>query len=106
MNKKTHLTTKHKEGNMNTVTFKVEKMFRLPEAGSLKAFADISVNDALVIRGVRIIEGKKGIFVSMPKEQGKDNKWYDQVTCLNADVFDALSQTVMAHYDEKAAVAA
>lgn len=106
MNKKTNSTTKHKEGNMNTVTFKVEKMYRLPDAGSLKAFADVSVNDALVIRGLRIIEGKKGIFVSLPKEQGKDNKWYDQVTCTSAEVFDKLSLAVMEHYDQHAAVAA
>ena len=94
------------EVGMSNVTFKVEKMFRLPEAGSLKAFADVSVNDALIIRGVRILEGKKGIFVSMPKEQGKDNKWYDQVTCTSAEVFEKLSLTVMEHYDQKAAVAA
>ena len=80
------------------ITFKVEKMFRLPDAGSLKAFCDISVNDALVIRGVRVLEGKKGLFVSMPKEQGKDNKFYDQVLCATAEVFENLSNVVIEHY--------
>ena len=55
---------------MQTV-FKVEKMFRLPDAGALKAFVDVSVNDALVIKGIRVVDGKKGLFVSMPKEQGR-----------------------------------
>ncbi len=88
---------------MNKITFTVEKMFRLPDAGSLKAFADIAVNDALVIRGVRIIEGKKGVFVSLPKEQAMDNKWYDQVVCKNASVFEDLSLAILNHYQKEAA---
>ena len=88
---------------MNKITFTVEKMYRLPDAGSLKAFADIAVNDALVIRGVRILEGKKGLFVSLPKEQAKDNRWYDQVVCKTASVFEDLSLTLMNHYQKEAA---
>jgi DNA-binding cell septation regulator SpoVG len=83
---------------MDKLTFTVEKMFRLPDAGSLCAFADISVNDALVIRGVRVLKGKKGLFVSLPQEQGKDSKWYDQVVCKSADVFDSLSTAVLERY--------
>ena len=90
--------TNQQEGTMSAITFKVEKMFCLPDAGKLKAFADISVNEALVIRGVRILEGKKGLFVSMPQEQGKDNKWYDQVVCKSASVYESLSSTVVDHY--------
>ncbi|MBF0331068.1 MAG: septation protein SpoVG family protein [Candidatus Omnitrophica bacterium] len=83
---------------MSTITFNVEKMYRLPDAGNLKAFADVCVNDVLVIRGVRLVEGKKGLFVSMPQEQGKDNKWYDQIVCRSAAVFSDLSERVLEHY--------
>ena len=68
----------------------------------MKAFADVAVNGALVIRGVRVLEGKKGLFVSMPQEQGKDNKWYDQVVCKSAKVFEELSDKVIDHYKTKA----
>ena len=81
------------------IEFKVAKMFVLPDAGSLKAFADVLVNDALIIKGLKIIEGKKGIFITMPREQGKDSKWYDQVSCLSADVFEDISRVVIAEYD-------
>lgn len=83
---------------MPEIKFKVEKMYRLPDAGNLKAFADVSVNDALVIKGVRIIEGKKGMFVSMPQEQGKDNRWYDQVVCKSTEIYEGLTDTVIEHY--------
>jgi stage V sporulation protein G len=81
-----------------SIVFSVEKMYRLPDAGGLKAFADVGVNDALVIRGVRLLEGKKGLFVSMPQEQGKDNRWYDQVVCRSSAVYDELSGKVIEHY--------
>ena len=99
-NKSTAQTsTNHKVDQMNTVTFKVEKMYRLPDAGHLKAFADVSVNDAIIIKGVRLLEGKKGLFVSKPQEQGKDNRWYDQVICKTASVYEAFSEVLINHYN-------
>ena len=81
-----------------SLEFKVAKMFCLPEAGNLKAFADLSVNDALVIKGLRVVEGKKGLFVTMPREQGKDSKWYDQVSCASTDIFDDIASKVLREY--------
>jgi stage V sporulation protein G len=86
---------------MKKLMFKVEKMYRFPDAGSLKAFVDVSINDALVIRGVRIVEGKKGCFISMPSEQGKDSKWYDQVVFKSAAIFDELTSVVLGEYQKK-----
>ena len=83
---------------MNNIIFTVDKMFRLPDAGSLKAFADVALNDQIVIRGVRVLSGKKGLFVSMPQEQGKDNKWYDQVVCKTADTYERSAQAVLSYY--------
>jgi stage V sporulation protein G len=96
-------TNIQEEKTMNKLTFTVEKMYRLPDAGSLKAFADIAVNDALVIRGVRVLEGKKGVFISMPQEQSRDNKWYDQVVCRSVAIYEDFSAAVMNHYQKEAA---
>ncbi len=82
--------------------FKVSKMFCLPDAGNLKAFADLVVNDALIIKGLRVVEGKKGLFVTMPREQGKDSKWYDQVSCTSADIFDDIASKVLSEYQSVA----
>ena len=83
---------------MSSLVFKVDKMFILPDAGTLKAFADVSINDALILRGIRLMSGKKGMFVGLPQEQGKDSKWYDQVVCKSAAVYDDLTRVCMAHY--------
>ena len=83
---------------MASLNFCVEKMYRLADTGALKAFADISINDVIVIKGLRVVDGKKGMFVSMPQEQGKDNRWYDQVVCKSASLYEEISDKVIEHY--------
>lgn len=81
--------------------FKVEKMFILQGAGLLKAFANLSINDSIIICGLRIMEGKKGLFVTMPREQGKDNKWYDQILYRDAETFDAVCKVMLDYYEHQ-----
>jgi stage V sporulation protein G len=83
------------------LNYSVSKMFILPDAGALKGFADLVVGDELTIKGLRIIEGKKGLFVTMPREQGKDSKWYDQVVCNSAETFDHITDVVLEHYNKQ-----
>jgi stage V sporulation protein G len=47
--------------------------------GSLKAFCDLSVDRRLLIRGIRVVEGRQGPFVSMPRVKDRDQRWRDVV---------------------------
>ncbi|MFA5143741.1 MAG: SpoVG family protein [Candidatus Omnitrophota bacterium] len=77
----------------------VARVYKLDNGSkSLKAFADVMIDEAFVIKGVRIIEGKNGLFVAMPKSEGKDGKWYDIVKILNDDVKQKFQDTVLAAY--------
>ncbi len=38
---------------------------------NIRAFVDVTVNDAVQIHGIRIIEGSKGLFVSLPSRPHK-----------------------------------
>ena len=71
---------------METIDIKVIKIHRLPQESRVKAFVDLGINDALLIKGIRIVQGKKGLFVTMPTEQGKNERWYERVRCLNQDI--------------------
>lgn len=84
---------------MENISINVQRIHKLTNGKSLKAFADINVNDALLIKGVRVLDGKKGIFVTMPREQStKDKKWYDTVRCLTQEVREEISGKVLAAY--------
>lgn len=84
----------------NTFELQVQRMYRFESDRPLKAFADIIVNDALLIKGIKVLEGKNGLFVSMPQEQAKDKKWYDSVRCLTKDVREQITEVVLSVYKE------
>ncbi len=83
---------------------KVTRIHKLSTTGPMKAFVDMSVNDALLIRGVRVIEGQRGLFICMPQEKGKDNKWYDTVRCLSQEVRYELTERVLEAYKNNAEI--
>jgi len=83
-----------------TIDVKIIKLHRLPDSNRVKAFVDLGVNDALLIKGVRVVNGKEGLFVSMPSEQGKDDKWYERVRCLNKEVKSMITQKVLDAYQD------
>lgn len=84
----------------NALEMQVQRMYRFESDQPLKAFADIIVNDALLIKGIKVLDGKRGLFVSMPQEQAKDKKWYDSVRCLTQDTRDQITEVVLAAYKE------
>ena len=80
--------------------YEVARLHRLDTNGSLKAFVDLSVNDELMIKGLRIIEGEKGLLVKMPMESGRDGKWYNTVIPLTREVKDEIEKVVLLCYTE------
>jgi len=48
---------------------------------------------------MKIVEGKNGLFVSMPSELGKDGKWYNNVMPITREAREALSETLMEAYE-------
>ena len=49
----------------------------LREEEKLKAFVNITFDDLFVIRGLKIIEGKDGLFVCMPSRKLEDGTYKD-----------------------------
>src|SRR5690242_1699647 len=85
---------------VDTIEIKIIKVHRLPQDSSvrIKAFVDIAINDVLLIKGIRVVQGKKGLFVSMPSEQGKNERWYERVRCLNQDMRSMIAEKVLEAY--------
>ena len=76
----------------------VSRLHKLDGTSSTKAFCDLSVLDSLVIKGLRVVQGEKGLFVSMPREEGRDGKWYNTVIPLNREVKDEIEKLVLEAY--------
>lgn len=80
--------------------FKMEvtRLHKLDGEGSTKAFCDLSILDSLVIKGLRVVEGKEGLFVSMPREVSRDGKWFNTVIPLKKEVKDEIEKVVLEAY--------
>ena len=85
----------------NKLNLKIARLHRLEGDGLMKAFVDIVVNDSLLLRGLRVIEGKKGLFVSMPKEQGKDKRWYDTIRPVTKEAQEEIANVVLKAYKDE-----
>jgi len=83
---------------VENVKIDVARIRKLEGSGNLKAFADIVVGDSFLIKGMRVIEGKGGIFIGMPQKIGKDGKWYPNVFPVTKEAKEALAETVMEAY--------
>ena len=78
-----------------TNQIEIVRLNRLDGDGAVKAFCDVSLFNSVVIKGLRVVNGRKGLFVSMPREQGKDGKWYETVRLLNNDIKQVVEQSVL-----------
>lgn len=45
----------------------VARIDRLVQKGNVKAIASVSLDGMFVVKGLKVMDGKKGLFVSMPK---------------------------------------
>jgi DNA-binding cell septation regulator SpoVG len=84
---------------MNDNAIQVSRVYRLDGGSKLKAFADVSFA-GIVIRGFTVVDGSSGLFVSMPRHQGKDGKWYDTVYPATKELKQQLSEAVLTAYRE------
>lgn len=58
------------------MTVDAKIVFR-PDDGNVIAVANITLDDVFVIRGVRLVDGRKGSFVSFPVRKSKDGEYVD-----------------------------
>ena len=87
--------------DVNVVELSVKRLLKFNGAGSVKAYCDLVIHDQFLIKGVRVVSGKNGLFVSMPRQQGKDNKWYDSVVALTKEAKTQLGRIVLEAYQQE-----
>ena len=82
---------------MEDNAIQVSRIYKIDGDSKLKAFVDISLG-GIVIKGLRIVMGSKGLFLGMPRHQGKDGKWYNTVYPANKEMLQELNDIVMQAY--------
>ena len=80
------------------IKIEVSRIHKLDGTGATKGFADLIVEDSISILGLRVVDGKDGLFVTMPREEGKDGKWYSVVVFLKRDLKEEIERIVLEAY--------
>ena len=70
------------------------------------AIATVTISDCLVLTGLRIVKGKKGMFVSMPqrklsKPDKNGNEYADIFFPVTHDFREELNNAILDEYDKK-----
>ena len=84
----------------DSINLKIKRIHKLPNNGAIKAFVDLCVNDAFLIKGLRIVDGPRGLFVTMPQDKGKNDRWYNTVDCLSPNIRSVVTDFVLAAYKQ------
>ncbi len=78
-----------------------EVRITLRDEPKLKAFANITFDESFVIRGLKVINGQKGFFVSMPSRKRTDGSFQDIVHPVSVDLRKHIEVKVLEAYDRK-----
>jgi stage V sporulation protein G len=65
-----------------------------------KAFVDLELDKTLVIKGLTLVKGKDGLFLSFPSTKGKDGKYYNSVYSLDKEWTGILQDACIKKYNE------
>ena len=71
----------------------------------LKAFVTIEIEGSLVIRDLKVINGKNGLFVAMPAKRMKDGTYWDLVHPIDSRAREKLEESVLSEYKKVCAEA-
>ena len=67
----------------DTRSVEVIRLYRFDGESKIKAFADIAIGE-FVVKGLRLVQGEKGLFLAMPQEKAKDGKWSTPANWMTA----------------------
>ena len=70
----------------------------LRDDNKLKGFASITLDNAFVIRGLKIIEGASGLFIAMPSRKRKDGTFQDIAHPINMATREWMETQVIGAY--------
>lgn len=70
--------------------------------GKVKAHVSITLDDEFVIHDMKVIEGKKGMFVAMPSRRTADGQYRDIAHPINTEARNWIQELVLREYEKAA----
>ncbi len=85
---------------MSNVKVTEVKIIKLNETMRAKAMASVVLNDCICINDIRVLEGKEGLFISMPSRKKGNGQFKDIVHPINADTREKIQKAILEEYNK------
>lgn len=73
---------------------------RLKDEAKLKAVASITIDECFVVHDIKVIDGKDGLFVSMPSKKNADGAHKDIAHPIKTETRAELQSVVLEAYNK------
>ena len=70
------------------------------EDGNLLAFASVTLGGCFAVRGIRVVNSEKGVFVAMPDRQNNKGEHFDVCFPTTAEMRKVLHTAVLGEYQK------
>ena len=73
---------------------------RLKDESKLKGIASITIDDCFVVHDIKVIDGKEGLFISMPNKKTADGDHIDIAHPINTETRLEIKNVVLEAYNK------
>ena len=95
------MTEEQKDINQQEETLlpmELDVRIRPVNKGNVLAYASMNINKAFAVDGIKVLNGEKGLFVSMPSYKGGDGKYHDICFPINKEFRAQMNEAVLGEY--------
>ena len=78
---------------------KISRMNLFDGNSKTVAFFDVETEEGFNMKGFTLIEGANGLFIGVPSEKGKDDKYYDRIY-VPKELKEQLSDMAISMYND------
>lgn len=81
------------------MNLKLENIYKVEDGTKLKGSASVIIDDCFKITGIKIIDGKDGLFLAMPNRVLSDGSKRDIVYPLNKETRELFNKVIIDAYN-------
>jgi len=79
------------------------RIFLTSRTGPTKAFASVTFDDVFVVKDLRVVDGKKGLFVSMPSRKDRNGEFRDVCHPITTEMRNIIQEAVIEKFNQEIA---
>ena len=77
------------------------RIYKAKGNGAVKAYASVSLDNEFIVKGIKVLEGENGLWVSMPSRKAKDGSFQDIFHPASREAREKIVNAVLNAYREQ-----